>query len=258
MKPANRIPPGLCILAMTLLAMVATGCKCVQHCSSEPNLAVVKLEPPPRFLYTRLGGPVTLTAEAKVQEPTYQWFRDCDAVPRATERTLTIPAVTRADLGQYTCVVQGQSRGMPFGPAFTERLNLLGYEKTTAPVLLPGKLPDGTQAITNLVVIVVPGQPTAGAGSTTCCGAYVGRVVYAKGAWPNWGWSQISGQPVYRACACDPTACVVFTSSTGRTGCGTGCVDVPYIAGAQFRFGVYFKSAPVPSTCNLTLYGFNP
>lgn len=113
-----------------------------------------------------------------------------------------------------------------------------------------------TQRVDANVDVLVPGQPIPGSGITGCCGSYIGRVVYAKGGFPNWGWQPIPGAPRYRATACVSSAGIVWTSSTGKSGCATNFIDVPCNPNVQYRFGVYFKVPPVPQSCTLNLEGF--
>lgn len=246
MKTATQTTLALGVTSV-LLALMVAGCQCPSRSKADARGGVYRAEvkqiDEPKFLCVPPGSPATITARVGGPGSTYQWFRDGEPLPGQTQSVLSLPAVTDNDVGLYECEVSGAMKRIPFGAMVREKVALTTYLTSTNIPPLP---------------VIVTAKPIAISGVQSCCSAYLGRVSYAKGAWPNWGWTMRAGQQVYKACAADRTACVVYTSSTGRTGCGTGCVSIPYRSTSeQFRFAIYFKSS-VPSTCALTLTGFNP
>ena len=88
-------------------AKVSSRVACVEVVNST-EIKITKQ--PPTNRYMELNEDLVLKCEAKCKayRITYQWFRNNDAVPEATESQLVVKEVAREDLGSYHCEARSE------------------------------------------------------------------------------------------------------------------------------------------------------
>lgn len=175
----------------------------------------------------------------------YQWLRNGNPIPNATNSTLTIQNVQIQNVGYYSCDVFKDFESVP-----TRSALLQVFSSSIDPK-------------TGVDPVVVYSFPCLGAGgSGSCPGSYSGYVNYTKPYTNGWGWSPdtTNGNTVFTASDTNQANTKVqYFGAYGDVGCNQTTVTIPNPAlSPVYRFTIYFPSSAPTNPYPITLSGFNP
>ncbi|PAW84588.1 MAG: hypothetical protein B9S33_11330 [Pedosphaera sp. Tous-C6FEB] len=113
---------------------------------------------PPQSLAVTPGSNATFTVTATgTPAPTYQWLKNGLTLPGATLATLTLPAVTLADVGDYVVIVSNSRGAVTSAPPATLALAVNDPPTFTLATTHTANEDAGPQIIANHVTNILPG-----------------------------------------------------------------------------------------------------
>ena len=175
----------------------------------------------------------------------YQWLRNGNVVPNATNSTLTIQNAQIANVGLYSCDIYKGLQSIP-----TRSAQLQVYTNWTDPK-------------TGVDPVVVYSFPYPGGGAAgQCPGPYNAYVAFTKSYQNGWGWSPdfTNNNTIFTATDTNQSNTKVqFFGEYGDIGCNQTTVTVPNPPmSPAYQFCIYFTNGAPQSPYPITLSGFNP
>jgi len=243
---------GVSVLAVGLSSLLSQS-EMTQDKKPRPEQAHHKLAEEIETIWVTNGGSMTfdLTNRDSKEFSIFTWRLGTNVL--AESSNLVINAVGLSNVGTYTCEVHGTNLGGHLGGAKAD-----GYGTAMTHAVRLGVVLVDTNKGSFVTTCI--GQPGLGSGQNGTCGDYVGYLVFKPSSPtpPPWGFLPSTNWvgPCTAACTSDTNACVCFTSSKGRSGCLAAPLSVTPKPGEMFRFGIYFKTNPLPTACTLELRGF--
>ncbi len=171
----------------------------------------------------------------------FQWLKNGNPIPGATDKTLTLTDVQPADGGFYSADYKNSGGKRFMSPTTTVQVIALD---------------------SGVLTIYAPPTPGMGGSGTGCPGTYVGLVNYTKTIANGWGWKPDLTTNIHTAC--DPYMSgtkVEYLGKSADRGCDTNCVTITSSppSSTAYRFTIYFRTGPVPTTnYPIQLHGFLP
>lgn len=208
----------------------------------QPQYPFIIYQPDDQFVPFGSNATFSVTAE---NADGYQWLRNGNAVPNATNSTFVIQNAGIQDVSYYSCSV---FKGMESIP--TRSASLQVYTNWIDP----------QTGVDPMVVYSFP-YPGGGSGGS-CPGSYVGYVNYTKPATNGWGWAPdtSNGNTVFTATDTNSTSTKIqYCGAYGDIGCNPTAVTVPNLPfSPAYRFCIYFTNAAPTNPYPITLSGFKP
>ena len=175
----------------------------------------------------------------------YQWLRNGNMMPNATNSTLIIEKARIQDVSLYSCEVYKGVESIP-----TRSASLEVYTNSIDPQ-------------TGVDPVVVYSFPYPNGGSQSPCpGSYVGYVAFTLPYTNGWGWSPdtTNGNTVFTATDNNRTNTKVqYNGQYLDYGCNQTTVTVPYPAlSPQYQFIIFFTNNVPTNAYPITLSGFYP
>jgi hypothetical protein len=175
----------------------------------------------------------------------YQWLRNGNALPNATNSTLTIQNAQIPNVGLYSCDIYKGFQSIP-----TRSAQLQVYTNWTDPQ-------------TGVDPVVVYSFAYQGGGAQgQCPGPYNAYVAFTKSYQNGWGWTPdtTNGNTLFTATDTNASNTKVqFLGEYGDNGCAQTTVTVPNPPmSPAYQFCIYFTNGAPQGPYPITLSGFNP
>jgi hypothetical protein len=175
----------------------------------------------------------------------YQWYRNGNVLPNATNSILTIQNAQIQNVGLYSCDVYKGFQSIP-----TRSAQLEVYTNWIDP----------QTGVDPMIVYSYPS--TSGGGQGQCPGPYSGFVAYTLPYTNGWGWvpDTSNGNTVFTAADTNASNTKVqFIGEYGDLGCNQTTVTVPNPAmSPAYEFAIYFTNAVPTNPYPIMLSGFKP
>ncbi len=252
MKKSPPLAIAITIAAITVNSALSQNASVSSLSAAAPSALTISVPQPqypfivyqPDDQFVPYGSNATFSVTA-LNANGYQWLKNGNALPNATNSTLLIQNAGIQDVSYYSCAV---FKGMESIP--TRSASLQVYTNWIDP----------QTGVDPMVVYSFP-YPGGGAGGS-CPGAYVGYVNYTLPYTNGWGWAPdtSNGNTVFTASDTNSTSTKVqYVGEYGDVGCNQTTVTVPYPAFSPvYRFTIYFTNAAPTNPYPITLSGFKP
>jgi hypothetical protein len=208
----------------------------------QPEFPQIMLQPEDQLV--PIGSNATFTVSAENADG-YQWLRNGNPLPDATNSSFTVQNAQTTDVGYYSCNIFQGRESVP-----TRTASLMVYVNSIDPQ-------------TGVDPVVVFGLPVVSGGSQgTCPGSYIGYVSYAMTYTNGWGWAPdtTNGNTIFTATDTNRTNTKVeYFGEYGDSSCNQTTVTVPNPPiSPVYQFCIYFTNNVPTNAYPITLDGFYP